>query len=330
MSLTPKRISSKKSVASTADQVYMAILFLVSLATVLIIVAIGVELWVGSKLSMDQFGFKFLTTKTWDPVRLLLGAEPFILGTLYTSAIALIIAVPISIGSAIYLAEIAPKFIRTWLGYLIELLAAIPSVVYGLCGVYLLSHMLSNNKANGDSYNGLETLIANNPHLTKLALFNGVPSGTDVLCASLILAVMIIPFITSVTRELLLAIPKIAREGSYGVGATKWETITGVVLPFARAGIIGAVILGLGRALGETMAVTMVIGNANKFDISLLKQGATMASIIANSFNEAYGIEKSALTEIGLCLFVLTLVINGFARLLVRSMAKDIQTGGKR
>jgi phosphate transport system permease protein len=244
--------------------------------------------------------------------------------------LALLIAVPVSVGSAIYLAEIAPRIIRNVLGYIIELLAAIPSVVYGLCGVFVLSHMLASDRSGGDNYNGLETVIVNNHRLSKLSIFHGPPNGSDIMCASIILAIMVIPFITSVTRELLLAIPKIAREGSYGVGATKWETINGVVLPFARAGIIGAVILGLGRALGETMAVTMVIGNADHFNVSLFSAGNTMASLIATEFNEASGVYLSALTEIGLCLFVLTLIVNGFARLLVKYMAKDIQTGGKR
>jgi phosphate transport system permease protein len=323
--------AGSKGKSAAADRIYMAVLFLVSLTTLLLIVAIAIELWVGSLASIHKFGFHFLVNSKWDPNHEILGALPFILGTLYTSFWALLIAVPISIGSAIFLSEIAPPMIRRPLGYLIELLAAIPSVVYGLCGVFVLSQVLANAKDNGDKYNGLETLIFNNQTLNKWEIFKGAPNGTDLLCASIILAIMVIPFITSVTRELLLAIPKIAREGSYGVGATKWETIQGVVLPFARPGIIGAVILGLGRALGETMAVTMVIGNADEFKFSLFSAGNTMASVIANEFTEASTeIYRSSLTEIGLSLFAVTLVVNGIARMMVRYMTLDIQTGKRR
>ena len=320
-----------KPKTSIADRLYIALLFIASLATLVLIVAIAVELWIGSMPSIHKFGIGFLFASKWDPNHSILGAEPFICGTLYTAFWALLIAVPISVGSAVFLAEIAPPIIRQPLGYLIELLAAIPSVVYGLCGAFVLAPMLSNDKSLGDKYNGLETMISHNKVLSKFPLFTGSGTGADILCASIILAIMVIPFITSVTRELLLAIPKIAREGSYGVGATKWETINGVVLPYARAGIIGAVILGLGRALGETMAVTMVIGNADSFHLSLFSAGNTMASVIANEFTEASTqIYRAALTEIGLCLFAVTLVVNAIARLMVRYMALDIQTGGRR
>ncbi len=311
-----------RSRAETMDRVYMALLFLASLTIFLLIVGIAVELAYGSHLSVAKFGLGFLTKSKWDANHNIFGAWPFILGTLYSSFWALLIAVPVSVGSAIFLSEIAPRWLRTPLGFLIELLAAIPSVVYGLWGLFVLQGILANH---------VETPISNNHFWSKLPIFTGSPNGTDMLAASLILAIMVTPFITSVSRDILLAIPKVAREGSYGIGATKWETITGVVLPFARAGIIGGIILGLGRALGETMAVTMVIGNSEGFKLSLFSAGNTMASLIANEFSEAsVDLYRSALIEIGLILFIVTMIVNGLARLLVRYTAKDIQSGGRR
>jgi phosphate transport system permease protein len=303
------------------DRVYMAIIFIASLAILLLILGIALELAIGARQSLSHFGFGFFAGIRWDPVHFIFGALPFVEGTLYSSFLALLIAVPISIGSAIFLTEIAPWWLRKPLSFLIELLAAIPSVVYGLWGMFVLTPFLVDH---------VETPISQNHAISSLALFSGPPFGSDMLCAALILAIMVIPFITSVSRDILLAIPRIAREGSYGVGATKWETISGVVLPFARAGIIGAVILGLGRALGETMAVTMVIGNSRAFHLSLLSPGNTMASLIANEFSEAsFDLYRSSLIEIALCLFVVTMVVNAFARLLVRYTALDVQTGGR-
>ncbi len=348
----------RPSRARTLDQIYMALLFLASLAILALIVGIAVQLAVTSHQSLSNFGPSFLFTTTWDPNRNTFGAWNFILGTLYSSFWALLLAVPISVGAAIFLSEIAPPYIRTPLAFLIELLAAIPSVVYGLWGIFVLSPLLTNvydgpsftvfgllkewvvthhipttvkSWISGDNpIPGLEPSIAQNHLLHRLPIFSGPPNGSDVMTASLILAIMVTPYITSVSRDILMAIPKISREGSYAVGATKWETITGVVLPYARAGIIGAVILGLGRALGETMAVTMVIGNSETFKTSLFAPGNTMASVIANEFSEAStDIYRSSLIEIGLCLFIVTMIVNGIARLLVRYTALDIQ-GGKR
>ena len=311
-----------RTASNTLDRVYMAVLFLVSLTILALILGIAADLIYGSRLTLHHYGLSFLTAHAWDPNHDIYGAWPFILGTLYSSFWALVIAVPVSIGSAIFLTEIAPRWIRMPLGFLIELLAAIPSVVYGLWGIFVLEPFLAAR---------IETPISNNHLLSKLPLLQGAPNGNDMLCAALILSIMVIPFITSVSRDILLAIPPIAREGSFSLGSTKWETITGVVLPFARAGMIGAVILGLGRALGETMAVTMVIGNSDKFSPSLLQPGNTMASLIANEFTEAStNLYRSALIEIGLTLFAVTMVVNAFARLLVRYTAKDIQTGGRR
>jgi phosphate transport system permease protein len=305
-----------------ADRVYLAILFAVSLLILTIIAAIAVELTVGSFPSIKSFGAGFVAHSTWDANRLVFGALPFLLGTLYSSFWALLIAIPISIGTAIFLSEVAPAWIRTPFSFLVELLAAIPSVVYGLWGIFVLAPWLAAH---------VETPISNNARLARLALFNTAPSGNDMLAASLILAIMVLPYITSVSRDILRAIPRAARDSSYALGATRWETIKGVVLPYARAGIIGAVILGLGRALGETMAVTMVIGNNSHFHLSLFSPSYTMASVIANEFTEAsIDLYRSALIEIGLMLFIVTMIVNGCARLLVYYTAKDIHGGARR
>lgn len=305
-----------------ADAAYLTILLAASVVILAIILAIAVELTAASRLSLKTFGLGFFTHSTWDANREVFGALPFLLGTLYSSFWALLIAIPISIGAAIFLAEVAPAWIRTPCSFLVELLAAIPSVVYGLWGIFVLGPWLAAH---------VETPISNNPHLTRFTLFSAPPNGTDMLAASLILAIMVLPYITSVSRDILRAIPRAARDSSYALGATRWETIRGVVLPYARAGIIGAVILGLGRALGETMAVTMVIGNDNHFSPALFAAGNTMASVIANEFTEAsIDLYRSALVEIGLMLFLVTMVVNGCARLLVYYTAKDIHGGGRR
>jgi phosphate transport system permease protein len=312
----------RPSRANTLDRIYLAVIFVASLAILVLIVGIAVELAFQSKQSLSHFGPGFLTGTRWDPVHFVFGALPFIEGTLYSSFLALLIAVPISVGSAIFLTEISPWLLKRPLAFLIELLAAIPSVVYGLWGILVLTPFLVDH---------VETPISENHFLSRFPLLTGPANGNDMLCAALILAIMVTPFITSVSRDILTAIPRIAREGSYAVGATKWETIQGVVLPYARGGIIGAVILGLGRALGETMAVTMVIGNSRAFNLSLFSAGNTMSSLIANEFSEAStDLYRSSLVEVALCLFVVTMIVNGAARLLVRYTARDIQTGGRR
>lgn len=304
------------------DTVYLGILLAVSVLILAIIGAIAVELAAASRLSLHHFGFAFFTHTLWDPNRQVFGALPFLLGTLYSSFWALLIAIPISVGAAIFLSEIAPAWIRTPCSFLVELLAAIPSVVYGLWGIFVLAPWLVAH---------VETPISNHPRWTRFGLFSAPPNGNDMLAASLILTIMVLPYITSVSRDILRAIPRAARDSSYALGATRWETIRGVVLPYARAGIIGAIILGLGRALGETMAVTMVIGNNPNFSIALFAPGYTMASVIANEFTEAtLDLYKSALIEIGLMLFIVTMVVNGCARLLVYYTAKDIHGGGRR
>lgn len=309
-------LGSRKS--ARADKLYGAVLSVTGMSVLLIILALGIELLLGSRESLSKFGFSFFTTSDWDPNNQIFGALPFILGTLYSSVVALLIALPISLFAAVFLAEIAPSWIERPLSFMIELLAAIPSVVYGLWGLFVLRGWLVKF---------VEEPISKNAWLSKIPIFGDLANGYDMFTASVILAIMITPYITSVSRDIFRAIPRSVREGSYALGATQWETIKGVVFPYARAGVIGAVILGFGRALGETMAVTMVIGNAPQFSPSLFKSGYTMASVIANELGEANGLGRSALIEIGLTLFIVTMIVNIAARLLIRLTAQDIHGG---
>jgi phosphate transport system permease protein len=261
--------------------------------------------------SITTFGWSFLTGSTWDPVFKQFGAMPFIYGTLVSSFLALLQAVPLSIGTAVFLSELSPNWLRNPVSFLVELLATIPSVVYGLWAIFVLVPFVRNYAEPG--------LAAT---LGFLPFFQGPPYGVGMLAASMILAVMIVPYITSVTHEVLRAVPADQREAALALGATKWETIRVAVLPYGRTGIIGAVMLGLGRAIGETMAVTMVIGNRSDISLSLFAPANTMASVIANEFSEAtYDLYVQALVEIGLVLLLVTVVINVLARLLVWSVA---------
>ncbi len=296
------------------DRIYRAVLTLAAVSILLIIIGLIYELTAGSSASISAFGIRFFTDSEWNPSANHFGALPFILGTLYSSLWALVLALPISIFTAIFLSEMAPRWLERPMSFMIELLAAIPSVVYGLWGLFILQPWLVKN---------VETPISKSP-LASLPIFGDLANGYDMLAASMILAIMILPYITAVSRDILHAIPKSVREASYALGATKWETIKGVVLPYARAGIIGGVMLGFGRALGETMAVTMMIGNAPIFKLDLFKSGYTLASVIANELAEASGLYRSALIEIGLCLFIITLIVNAGAKLLIYYTAKDI------
>ncbi len=265
--------------------------------------------------SLKAFGWRFLIRSTWDPVTETFGALPFVYGTLVSSFLALLLAVPLSIGAAIYLTQIAPFRVRPPVAFLIELLAAIPSVIYGLWGVFVLAPFLRNWIQPG--------LGAT---LGFLPLFQGPPYGVGMLAAGIILAIMVVPFITAVAREVFLAVPVTQSEGALALGATRWETIRLAVLPYGRSGLIGAVLLGLGRALGETMAVTMVIGNRPEIAASLFAPGYTMASVLANEFTEATSdLYLSALVEVGLLLFVLTVIVNALARLLVWKTAGRVK-----
>jgi phosphate transport system permease protein len=273
-----------------------------------IVAGIGVELYRESVLSIHQFGFKFWVTDVWDPVSGQFGARPFIWGTLYSSILALLIAAPISLGIATYLSELCPAILRQPLVFLTELLAAIPSIVYGLWGMFVLVPLVRRLEvAMPDSWRGLP-------------LFSGPPIGLGMLSAALILSVMITPFISSLAREVLKQVPRMQREAAYALGATRWEAIR-VALAYGSTGIVGAVMLGLGRALGETMAVTMVIGNTPRASWSLFAPQYTMSAVLANEFTEATDqLHLHALIEIGLFLFIITLVVNALSRLLIWSM----------
>jgi phosphate transport system permease protein len=306
---------------SYGDIPWKWILIAASVLVMVLILAVGEMLWRESADARTAFGFGFLTPTSdpsWDPVNDQFQAWPFIYGTLLTSLAALVLALPISIGIAIFMSELCPQWLRLPLNWLIELLAAIPSVVYGLWGIFVFLPMVVTPVAGG-----LFKAFGEVPGLD--VLFTGpVPvSGASRLGAAFILTVMIIPTITAVTRDVLLAIPASQREASLALGSTQWETIWQVLLPYGLSGILGAVILGLGRALGETMAVTMVIGNSIEGSASLLRPGYTMASIIANEFAEAVTkLHTQSLVEIGLVLFVMTLILNMIARLLVWSVAR--------
>jgi phosphate transport system permease protein len=263
-----------------------------------------------SKEAIGRFGLAFLYESHWDPVTGKFGALPFVYGTIVSSILALLIAVPLSLGAAIFLAELAPGWVRPPIAFLIEMLAAVPSVVYGLWGIFVLVPWLRD-----------WVQPALGAWLGFLPLFQGPPYGIGMLAAGMILAIMIVPYITSVSREVLLAVPGSQREAALGIGATRWETTRIAVLRYGRSGLVGAILLGLGRALGETMAVTMVIGNRPEVSLSLFAPGYTMASVIANEFTEATSeLYVAALVEIGLLLLLVTIGVNGLARLLVWSV----------
>ena len=265
------------------------------------------ELYVGSQLAIERFGAGFVTSSQWDPVNEQFGAAPLIFGTLLSSAIALLIAVPLSLGVAIYITEFAPKRLRQPVAFVIELLAAIPSVVYGLWGIFVMIPFMRTTV-----FQWLQDGFG------FLPLFQGPIYGNSMLAAGIILAIMVMPYIMSVTREVLLAVPASQREAALGLGATRWEAAWTAVVPYARSGIVGAVILGLGRALGETMAVTMVIGNRHEIAASLFAPGYTMAAAIANEFREAAtDLHLAALSYVGVTLFLVTVLVNAGARLLI-------------
>jgi phosphate transport system permease protein len=283
-----------------------------ALAVVLIVCAIGYELARQSAMSIQKFGFNFWRTETWDPVAGEFGALPFIWGTLYSSVLALLVATPVALGIAIFISELCPLRLRQPLVFLTELLAAIPSIVYGLWGIFVLVPAVRAVEASTPAA------------LRQLPIFSGPPLGVGMLSAALILAVMVIPFTSSVSREVLKSVPTAQREAAYALGATRFEAIRAALF-YARTGILGAVMLGFGRALGETMAVTMVIGNSPKIALSLFAPQYTMAAVIANEFTEAADdLYLSALIEIGLVLFVITLAVNSLSRLLIWSMTRSV------
>ena len=295
------------------DATFRAVILITAISVFAIVVFVAWELIDKSRLSLHQFGLSFFYGHDWDPVNEVFGAVPFIYGTLVSSFLALLIAIPLSVGVAVYITEMCPVRLRAIIAFLVELLAAIPSVIYGLWGIFVLAPLLRVY---------VEPFLAKTLGWTRF--FSGPMYGLGMLAAGIILSIMVIPIIASITREVLTAVPQSQREAVLALGATRWEMIRMGVLRNARIGIIGGIILGLGRALGETMAVTMVIGNRPEISKSLFAGGYTMASVIANEFTEATGdVYLSALVEIGLALFIVTLIVNALARLLVWSI-----TGG--
>ena len=282
----------------------------VAILVVVLVAAIGVELARQSWLSIEKFGLSFWTTSVWDPVAGQFGAFPFIWGTLYSSVVALLIATPIALGIAVFISELSPGWLKGPLIFLTELLAAIPSIVYGLWGIFVLVP-------------GVRQLQIHTPEFLRgLPVFSGPPLGLGMLSAALILAVMVIPFTSAIAREVLKTVPVAQREAAYALGATRFEAIRAAMF-FARTGILGAVMLGFGRALGETMAVTMVIGNTPQVSTSLFAPQHTMAAVIANEFTEASDqLYLNALVEIGLVLFIITLLVNAGSRLLIWAMSR--------
>ncbi len=300
------------------DRVFQGLLILAAVSIPVLMLFLVYELYTGAHLAITRFGFGFVTNSTWDPVAEEFGAFPLIFGTLLSSFLALLIAVPLSLGVAIFLTEFAPNAIRQPIAFVIELLAAIPSVVYGLWGIFVLIPILRHS-----------VFPFLRGALGWLPFFQGPIYGPSMLAASIILAIMVMPFIMSVAREVLLAVPGSQREAALALGATRWEAVITAILPYSRSGIIGAVILGLGRALGETMAVTMLIGNRHDISASLFAPGYTMAAVIANEFAEAASdIHFAALAYVAFVLFLLTVTVNALARLLIWRVARG-PSGGK-
>lgn len=317
MATTPTTVTSSAGPSGSArpslwqrlragDEITLGITALAAIVVLSITAYIVWELWLNSAEPRQKFGFAFLTGQTWDPVAGDFGALPFIYGTLVTSALALIIAVPLGIGAAVFLAEIAPPLLSDALAFLIELLAAVPSVIYGLLGIFIL----------------VPALRVIEPYIRAVLgwtpLFQGPFYGVSLFSAGVILSLMIVPFIISISREVIRAVPNDQREAALALGATKWESVWDAVIPYASKGIAGSVFLALARALGETMAVTMVVGNDPKIKASLFAPGYSIAAVVANEFTEATGtLYTQSLIELGLVLFALTIVINGVARLML-------------
>jgi phosphate transport system permease protein len=305
--------------AAYGDRVFNFILICAAALIPILLGFLVYELWTGSRLAVQKFGLDFVATSVWDPVAGQFGAFPLIFGTLLSSLIALAISVPLSLGVAIYLTEFAPRVVRQPVAFLIGLLAAIPSVVYGLWGIFVLIPVLRKT-----AFPFLREVLG------FLPIFQGPIYGPSMLAAGIILAIMVMPYVMSVSREVLLAVPNSQREAALALGATRWEAVVTAVIPYARSGIVGAIILGLGRALGETMAVTMLIGNRHEIAASLFAPGYTMAAAIANEFSEAAtDLHFAALTYVAFLLFVLTVLVNAGARLLIWRVARGSGAGSR-
>ena len=305
----PPSAASRIEGSSRGDRVYRWATTGFALLIPILLTFIAWEVFAAGWPALKRFGFSFFFTSDWDAVNEHFGAAPAIFGTIVSSIIALVLATPLAVGVAIFLSEFAPTWVRQPVAFLVDLLAAIPSVVYGLWGILVMVPMLRDH---------VIPFFKNTLHLGDTPLFSGPAYGPSMLAAGCILAIMVLPYISAVTREVLAAVPRSQREAALALGATRWEMIWDAVLPFARSGIIGGIILGLGRALGETMAVTMVIGNRHEISASLIAPGYTMASVIANEFSEATNdVHVSALMAIGAGLLVVAIMVNAIARWLV-------------
>lgn len=313
-SLEPEGLPSASIIGTdVGDRIYSVITTFFAVCIPLLLIAIAVEIGRTAWPALHKFGFGFLTSSDWDVQAGKFGAAPAIFGTVVSSFVALIIATPLALGVAIFLSEFAPRWLQQPVAFLVDLLAAIPSVVYGLWGIFVMIPLLRED---------VVPFLRDTLHLGETRFFSGPDYGPSMLAAGIILAIMALPYISSVSREVLRAVPRSQREAALALGATRWEVIRDAVIPNARSGIVGGIILGLGRALGETMAVTMVIGNRAEISASLLAPGYTMASLIANEFSEATSdLHLSALMAVGAVLFLITIVVNAIARWLVWSVA---------
>src|SRR5579871_2087165 len=309
--LTERRGGLARRGGANGERTFRAVVTAAAALVLLIVVGLGIDLVWESRQTIAQFGFGFLTSQRWDPVHQRFGALPYVFGTIVTSLIAIALALLIGVGTALFLTELAPERLKTPLATLVELLAAIPSVVYGLWGIFVLAPFLRNT---------VEPFLHNTLGAVPVvgSIFSGPQIGIGLLAGGVILGIMILPTVAAISRDVIRVVPREQREAAYALGATRWEVIAGVVLPYARSGILGAVILGLGRALGETIAVTMVIGGRPQITHSLFSLGYTIAAVIANEFTEAtYQLYLSSLFELGLILLLITMLLNVCARLLV-------------
>jgi phosphate transport system permease protein len=309
-------------VSRTIDRAFGASVAALAMLVPLTLVAIAVLILIDSWPSLTAFGFSYFTTTEWDPVKLVFGAAAYVYGTLVTTIVAVLLATPVAVGAAIYLTEFAPRAVRAPVAFTIELLAYIPSIVYGLWAIFVMVPVMRSVVEPG-----LQASVGQLPVIGKL--FSGTPIGLDLLSGGVVLAIMILPILTAISREVLLAVPPTQREAMIGLGATRWEAVSRAVLPYARPGIIGGAVLGVARAFGETMAVTMVVGNSSR-DISgsLFVPGYTMASAIANQFVEADSeLYFSAIVEVALVLLLVGIIVNSVARVLIRRSIADRPAG---
>jgi phosphate transport system permease protein len=312
----------RPAVGCTTDKLFRGATRLAALIVFGTVAAILLVLVVGAWPALEKFGFGFATSTAWNPVTEQFGAGVAIYGTLVTSAIALLLAVPVSFGIAMFITELAPNWLKRPIGTAIELLAAIPSIIYGMWGLFVFAPLFADHVEPW-----LKAHLGSWPLIGPL--FSGPAMGIGILTAGIILAIMILPFITSVMRDVFQIVPTVLRESAYGLGSTTWEVVWHIVLPYTRVGVIGGIMLGLGRALGETMAVTFVVGNAHQLSASLLMPGNTISSVLANEFTEAVGeMYTASMIELGLILFFITFVVLAIARLLLWHIARRGPTGG--